>query len=102
MTIKELPLMLMKMIPPGARKYFRALNLLAKSIDTRYYQTLWDFACNTVYGFQSLHIYELDKQYLLDELEELGHITNNEKTFERLKKQIRSEYNQEANLNRKG
>ncbi|KGX89889.1 DUF2254 domain-containing protein [Pontibacillus marinus] len=79
----------------------RALNLLANSVDTRYHQTLWDFACNTVYGFQSLHIYELDKQYLLDELKALAQTTNNEQTYEDLKSRILSEYDQEANLNRK-
>lgn len=66
----------------------RALNLLSKSVDNKYNKTLWDFACNTIHGFHSSHIYELDKRYLIETLEELAIQTGYVTSFENMKAQI--------------
>lgn len=66
----------------------RVMNLLAKSVDTSHHQTLWEFGCNTVYGFQSLHIYELDQHYLLEALKELSETTGHKEEYEDIREQI--------------
>lgn len=79
----------------------RALDMIARSIDQAHYKSLWDFASNTVYGFQSLHIYELDRKYLLETLEDLAYVTSNQKEYEEIKKQIQGDIQQTANISQK-
>ncbi|QST00247.1 DUF2254 domain-containing protein [Pontibacillus sp. ALD_SL1] len=66
----------------------RVMNLLAKSVDSEHHTTLWEFACNTVYGFQSLHIYELDQHYLLETLKDLSETTGHKEKYESIREQI--------------
>ncbi len=62
----------------------RALALVAESIHESKHKSLWEFACNTIDHIEREVIYELDKTFLLYEVQKLAKLTNHLHDYEKI------------------
>ena len=66
----------------------KALDLMAKSLNPRDYQSVWDFAIHTALGFENLFLFEQDSQQFYLALYNLATTTNNQKDYEKFLKKM--------------
>ncbi|WP_199860686.1 DUF2254 domain-containing protein [Oceanobacillus damuensis] len=57
------------------------VSLLSKTMDKEVHQDLWEFARQTIYGFDNYSLYENDCLYILEQLSELAKNTGNQKDY---------------------
>ena len=66
----------------------KALDLMAKSLNPRDYQSVWDFAMHTAIGFENLFLFEQDSQQFYLALFNLATTTNNQHDYEKFLKKM--------------
>lgn len=66
----------------------KALDLMAKSLNPRDYQSVWDFAIHTALGFENLFLFEQDSQQFYLALYNLATTTNNQRDYEKFLKKM--------------
>ncbi|RWZ58592.1 DUF2254 domain-containing protein [Halobacillus fulvus] len=57
------------------------MSLLSKTMDPEVHNDLWEFARQTILGFDNHSLYENDCLYMLEKLSELAHHTGQEKDY---------------------
>lgn len=57
------------------------VSLLSKTMDKEVHQDLWEFARQTILGFDNYSLYENDCLYILEQLAELAKHTGNQKDY---------------------
>ncbi|MFC2946863.1 DUF2254 domain-containing protein [Virgibacillus sediminis] len=57
------------------------VSLLSKTMDREVHQDLWEFARQTIFGFDNYSLYENDCLYILEQLSELAKNTDNQKDY---------------------
>ncbi|SEA50807.1 Uncharacterized membrane protein [Thalassobacillus cyri] len=57
------------------------VSLLSKTMDNEVHHDLWEFARQTIFGFDNYSLYENDCLYILEQLSELAKNTGNQKDY---------------------
>ncbi|WP_377891021.1 DUF2254 domain-containing protein [Alkalihalobacillus sp. R86527] len=57
------------------------IALLSKTMDQEVHEDLWEFACQTILGFDNYSLYENDCLYILEQLSEVAKNTGNQKDY---------------------
>ncbi|MFC3039791.1 DUF2254 domain-containing protein [Virgibacillus xinjiangensis] len=57
------------------------VSLLSKTMDKEVHQDLWEFARQTIFGFDNYSLYENDCLYILEQLSELAKNTGNQEDY---------------------
>ena len=57
------------------------VSLLSKTMDKEVHKDLWEFARQTILGFDNYSLYENDCLYILEQLSDLAKNTGNQKDY---------------------